>query len=334
MSFGEFFSKFNIREECNKFSTPLWQCPQFLFVIMGFLIIVSVLLSFALGERYISNPEVTILFILTLTGVLLVIAFTITKSFERLGEASRLKSEFISIVSHQLRSPLTNLKWGLDFLVNEGASRNTKEAGYFAILKDNLDRMHELVNDLLTVSRAEQGTLPFQEEEFELEDIVKHVLVEFQSVTQASRIAIKVERQDVPKLHTDSSLVHHVLSNLVDNAIRYAWTKVEPTKGSKKEESRIVIRYLQEGQNVKVEVEDNGAGIPAGDQKYIFQKFFRSNNAMKLQTEGSGLGLYIVKSLLERAGGQVGFTSAESTGSTFWFTIPIRATVRQEKTKK
>jgi signal transduction histidine kinase len=322
MTFKEFILQFNLGGECKKYGTPLWQCPQFLFLVMGVLIIFSVIFSFFLGERYIRDPQITLMFILTLTGVLLAMAFIITRSFEQLAEANRLKTEFISIVSHQLRSPLTNLKWGIDFLITETKSEQTKqEAGYFQILKENVGRMHEMVNDLLTVSRAEQGTLPFLEKEFSFADLVKSVLLEYHSSVVASNIEIKTEGENIPKIWSDPSLVRHVLSNLVDNAIRYAW---RDGGAQKKNKSRIAVRYFKTGEKIRCEVEDNGVGIPGADQKYIFTKFFRSGNAVRHQTEGSGLGLYIVRSLLERAGGQIGFESEENKGSTFWFSLPVK----------
>ena len=331
MTIYEFVLHLNVGEECRKYGTPLRQCPQFLFLMMGLVIMTSVVASFAIGRQYIDDPQVTALVILALTGVLLSIAFIITRSFEQLAEANRLKTEFISIVSHQLRSPLTNLKWGLDFLIGEGAARNQQEESYFHILKENISRMHELVNDLLTVSRVEQGTFPFQEKEFDLEEVIKQVLVEYQSAAQASNIEIKVEDARIPKLYNDPSLVRHVVGNLVDNAIRYAWKDGDSVPKDGRRKNRLVIRYRPEGQFVRVEVEDNGVGIPLHDQKFIFQKFFRSTNAVRRQTEGSGLGLFIVKSLLESTGGEIGFQSVENKGSTFWFTLPFRAKPHKQK---
>lgn len=325
MTSREFFARLNVVQECRKYGTPLSQCPQFLFVLMGIVIVVSLTFSFLLGRRYIDDPRVTVLVLSAVTGILLSITFIITRSFEQLAETGRLKTEFINIVSHQLRSPLSNLKWGLDFLMSEGAARNEEEAGYFQLLKENIGRMHELVNDLLTVARVEQGTFPFQEREFDFGDIVKEAVEGFRSLTRASNIEVVVEKEQVPLLRSDPSLVRHVLENLLDNAARYAWKGAENASAlAQRRKNRIVVRYRSQENRLRAEVEDNGVGIPSEDQKYIFQKFFRSSNAVRRQTEGSGLGLFIAKSLLEKAGGEIGFQSEENKGSTFWFTLPYR----------
>ncbi len=313
---------FDIFGECRKYNIPLWQCPQFLFLMMGSLIIISSLFSYVLGTKYIEDPQITTLFILFLTGILLAITFVITRSFERLAEANRLKSEFISIVSHQLRSPLTNVKWGLDFLREEGGKRTEQEGEYFDIIRENTRRMEELVEDLLTVSRIQQGSLPFQKKEFSFEELLRTVLSEFQSFINASNIEVKIEGEKMAQIVTDPSLVRHIVANLLDNAIRYAWQESSQDSRERKENRKILVRYRQLDDLLQVEVQDNGIGIPQEDQRFIFQKFFRSSNAVRRQTQGSGLGLYIVKSLLEKMGGTIGFASEENKGSTFWFTIP------------
>jgi signal transduction histidine kinase len=329
------FAKFNLMTECRKMGIPLWQCPQFLFLIMGALIAMSVTSSLALGRRYIDDPIITLVFIFILTAVLFLISFTITRSFERLAEASRMKSEFINIVSHQLRSPLTSLRWGLNFLVGEyGQKASEKEAGYFQLLKENVQRMVEMVNDLLTVSRADDGRIPFQETEFQFEDVVKDVVLELHASAVAAGVTVVRKGAKVPRLKNDRSLVHHVLANLVDNAIRYAWRAHGIEKQQRARKGNITIRYFNVGTQIRCEVEDNGVGIPVRDQKYIFQKFFRSSNAVRHQTTGTGLGLYIVQALLKRMGGSVGFESEENKGSTFWFTLPIEQHMTVTKHEK
>ena len=130
-----------------------------------------------IGQRYIEDPLLIVLLILFITVVLFVIATIITRSFERLAEASRIKSEFVSIVSHQLRSPLSNLKWVIEFLMSNRSSLDfEKLTEYFKILKENNDRMTNLISDLLIVSRIEQDQIFFREEPVCLVSLIQEII--------------------------------------------------------------------------------------------------------------------------------------------------------------
>ena len=305
----------NIIKQCRKYSLSVWQCPQFLFLIMGIIIIVSSLLTYAIGNRYIEDPLLVALIVIAISIVLLIIATTITRNFEVLAETNRMKSEFVSIVSHQLRSPLSNLKWVIEILMSgKVCPVAEKQTEYFRILKENSKRMDELVSDLLTVSRIEQGRLPLQKEKTSFKDLVEKIIKETEILAKASNVEVEFNPVDsLPEIVFDPSQVKLVVTNLLENAIRYAKAKGNVKIGLKKKNSKLYF-----------EVKDNGVGIPEKDQKYIFQRFFRSENAKKRQTEGSGLGLYIAKSIVEKSGGKIGFSSRENKGSTFWFTLPIK----------
>jgi len=174
--------------------------------------------------------------------------------------------------------------------------------------------MGELVQDLLIVSRIETKTLPFKRGEFSLSELILELISEFMPLATASNIKIGFNPQkNLPKAWADSFQVRLVIENLLDNAVRYI-----------KDKGVVDMNLEQRGKMLYFEIKDNGVGIPKGDQKYIFQKFFRSENIMKYQTQGSGLGLYIAKSIIEKLGGKIGFESREGTGSTFWFTLPIK----------
>jgi len=282
---------------------------------MGIIIIGSTLTAYAIGTRYIEEPELVALIILLITAILFIIAVIITRSFERLAEASRMKSEFISVVSHQLRSPLSNLRWAIELLMSGRLGKiEEKQTEYFRILKENSGRMGELVSDLLIVSRIETATLPQKRKEISLEDLIKKLISEFKPFAQASNVEIEFKSEEnLPKILADPSQIRLVVENLLDNAVRYI-----------KDRGKVKMLLSRRGQNLYFEIEDNGVGIPKEDQKYIFQKFFRSENILRYQTQGSGLGLYISKAIIERSGGKIGFKSQEGVGSTFWFTLPIK----------
>ena len=112
-------NQLDIISQCRQYGLPLWQCPQFLFIVLGIVIIVATLASYLIGARFINEPELVALIVLIVTAFLFVISFIITKSFEKLAQVSRMKSEFINIVSHQLRSPLTNIKWTFEVLTSK-----------------------------------------------------------------------------------------------------------------------------------------------------------------------------------------------------------------------
>ena len=315
VAFRKIFNQLNISAECRRYGLSLWQCPSFLFLVMGIVIISSALIAYALGARYIENPETVALIVLSLTTILFIVDFTITRSFERLAEANRMKSEFINIVSHQLRSPLSNLKWTIDLLLSGRLGKiEEKQTEYFKILKENSARMGDLISDLLIVSRIETATLLIRKEEFSLVDLVKELILEFEPFAKASNIEMRFEQEpNLPKIIADPDQIRQVTENLLDNAIRYS-----------RVQGRVTIKLAEKNKNLYCEIKDSGVGIPKEDQKYIFQKFFRSKNVLRRQTQGSGLGLYIAKSIIEKSGGKVGFKSEEGKGSTFWFTLPIK----------
>lgn len=315
MNFKNILFQLNIIAQCQKYKLSLWQCPQFLFLIMGIIIISTAIGIYLIGNRYITEPESVALLVLVISAILFIITNIIIQSFERLAEVSRMKSEFIDIVSHQIRSPLTNLKWTIEILMSGDLGRiEKKQIEYFKALKENTIRMEDLVSDLLIVSRIEGAKLPLKKEEISLEDLIRKLISEFEIFAQASNVKIEFNSQkNLPKIFTDPSQIKLVTENLLDNAIKYI-----------KNKGKVEINLQKKDKVIFFEIQDNGVGIPEKDKKYIFQKFFRSGNILEHQTNGSGLGLFIVKSIVKRLKGKVWFKSKEGKGTTFYFTLPIK----------
>lgn len=313
-SIKKIFDQLNIVAQCKKYNVSLWQCPQFLFMVMGSVVIISALLAYLTGTRYIQDPLLVSLITLILTGILFVVSVIVTRSFERLAEANQMKSQFISIATHQLRSPLSNLRWAIELLVSGKLTNEKKQAEYFSLLKENIKRMQNSISDLLIVSRIEAARLPIKEEKISLKELTESLISEYNSFARASNVEIALDVQkDLPKISSDPFQLNLVVDNLLDNAIRYTENK-----------GKIEISVVKKNKNIHFSIKDNGVGIPEEEQSFIFTKFFRSKKIAEHQTQGSGLGLYMSKAIIQRLKGKIGFKSKEGKGSTFWFSLPIR----------
>ena len=314
----------NIAGQCKKYNLPLRQCPQFLFLVMGSIIIATTIATYMVGIRFNDDPEAVALIVIVLAVLLLVISFVIVQSFDQLAETNRLKTEFVSIVSHQIRSPLTNLKWIVEILTSGILGKTEdKQTEYFKILKENLERMQKLVSELLTVSRIEATKFVLKKEEFSMENLVRDLISEFDPIAKSSNIKIEMNAAaNMPKVYSDPFQVLQAVENLLYNAVRYMGFP-DGSKDRGNGPGVVTVNLFSSGKYVFCEVKDNGIGIPKDDQRYIFQKFFRAENVRRYQTSGSGLGLYITKNIIERSGGKMGFTSCEGKGTTFWFKLPV-----------
>ncbi len=319
MTLKSILRQLDILTECKQYNAPLWQCPSFLFVIMGLIIIGAMLATYYIGIHYMA-PEMLIMVLGITTIVLLVIGHTIVTSFDRIAQANRMKSEFVSIVSHQLRTPLSSLKWSLDLIRGKRLGEVTeKQKEYLDIINISNDRMIDLVNDLLNVTRIEEGKFAVKPETFSIESLIKEVIKELYPPAKKNDIIINLYKEkNLPLIYADPSRIRMAIENLIDNAIKYS---------SKDHKDKLVnISIRRENDDIKSSVEDNGMGIPAVLQKQVFGKFFRGDNLIKQKVEGTGLGLFIAKGIIKLSGGEIGFKSRENQGSIFWFTLPVAKT--------
>ncbi len=304
-------SQFNVIQNCRNYDIPLWQCPQFLFIIMGLVMIGAIMLSSFIGTKYLMGPEIIVLTTISITIFLFIIAFIIVQSFEKMAEANRMKTEFINIASHQLRTPLTNIKWGSDAIINENLNKD--QADSLKIIQINIERMAKLISGLLMVSRIEQKRLTRNDELFSLEEMARQIIAESKFHSDGRKINVNfVANDNLPKIMGDPFQIKTVFENLLNNALKHS-----------PENTTINVSLARKGKSALLEISDNGIGIPEEDHKYIFQKFFKAKNVMKTNTEGTGLGLFICKSIIKSMGGDINFKSAVGKGTTFWFTLPL-----------
>jgi len=239
----------------------------------------------------------------------LVTLFNITKQ----KELDIARAEFVSLASHQLRTPLVGMKWNAELLTHDPAYPLTGvHAERSARLFASIDRLGKLVDDFLSVSRFELGNLEAAPKPVALEAFISDLITEQQPAWQALHHTIELPTgQSALVVHTDPDLLHMILGNFLSNAVKYT-----PAGG--------LIRWgiTVEGDVLSITVADNGIGIPTAEQSRLFTKMFRASNAQRVRTEGTGLGLYIAKRAAAIVRGNISCASGEGVGSTFTLTLP------------
>jgi len=228
----------------------------------------------------------------------------------------KMKTEFITLATHQLRTPTAGIKWALRMLLDGAFGPLTKEQREIIekAYKKN-DKTILLMKDLLDVAKIEQGEMVSKMVLADIGDVVEEVIERYSEEARKKKISLefKKPKEEMPKVMIDVNKTKIAIDNLIENAVRYT-----PPGGEVK------ISLAKGEEEIEVRIQDTGIGIPKDQQDRIFNKFFRARNAMKTETEGTGLGLYMAKYIIEAQGGSIWFESEENKGSTFYFTIPIK----------
>lgn len=242
-------------------------------------------------------------------------------------EIERAQTEFVSIASHQLSAPLAAIRWNIEMLLNKDAGIiSEKQQVYLVDVLESNRRMIRLVNDLLNVSRLEEGRMRVDPQPVNLFDLVRDVFNEYERFRRSLGCSVDIvwdTKRPPPIANTDPILIRQVLNNLVVNAIQY----------SSPSHSKIIATIEKRSIDYKISLWDNGIGIPREAHKKIFSKFYRADNAQIKDAIGSGLGLYIAKMLVTLLGGKIAFRSHPKEGTVFFFTIPLSGSIRQKGEK-
>jgi len=227
----------------------------------------------------------------------------------------KLKSEFISLAAHQLRTPTSVAKWILNSMINGGAGKITGkqkemlEKAYF-----NNERMIAVIDDLLNVAKIEEGQFLGVFTKESPKDLIDNAAERYKDLIEKKKIDFKiiVSGEPLPKIEVDKENMILAIENLIENAVKYNLVG-----------GRVTIELNCDKMGLRVKIQDTGMGIPKYQEERVFSKFFRGDNAMRKGTSGTGLGLFIAKSIIEAHGGKIGFKSEENKGSIFWFTLPV-----------
>jgi len=229
----------------------------------------------------------------------------------------KLKSEFISLSAHQLFTPSVAIKWSLDAILKEKMGKlGDKQKEFLNKTYLSSEKMVALIDDLLNITKIEGGRFLGKLTQESMEDLVRKSIQSQEKLIKEKNIELNlfVPKEPLPKIEANREDIILALKNLINNAIKYN------SVGGK-----VTIELSRDKMEERVQIKDTGSGIPELQRSQVFSMFFRGDNAMKMGVSGTGLGLYLAKSIIEAHNGKIGFESEENKGSTFWFTLPIIA---------
>ncbi|WP_397412684.1 PAS domain S-box protein [Polaromonas sp.] len=239
--------------------------------------------------------------------------FTLGTDVTELKRIDRMKSEFVSTVSHELRTPLTSIRGSLG-LVSGGVAGVLPERAksLVEIAKNNCERLIRLINDILDSEKIESGKMQFELQSLEMLPLLRQTLADNEGFAAQHQVKLTLHAPRQPlKVQVDSDRLLQVMTNLLSNAIKFS-----PAQGT------VLVLLGRHAGRVRVEVSDNGPGIPEEFRQRIFQKFSQADSSDTRQKGGTGLGLAISKAIIERMSGSLGFTSKVDVGTTFFFELP------------
>ncbi|EKE11199.1 MAG: multi-sensor signal transduction histidine kinase [uncultured bacterium] len=303
----------NLKKQAENLGVSIWKTPSFLFIIVGLTNIFAMTATFIVSRQY-NEPEVIVVAEGLVVSIIFSIGNLIIQQIEEVTKLNKLKSEFVSVASHQLRTPLAAIRWETELLLSKlDKGLSDKQCKSINTINILATRMTRLVNDLLDVTKIDQGKLILRKERVDMAETVSEVVDVLLPLVRAKKMNIIVKKRNkILMALSDQEKIKLVIENLITNSIKYTKTR-----------GKIEISLSKNSGFVVFSIRDNGVGIPNSQQKEIFSKFFRSDNIVKYQTEGTGLGLYIAKSIVEQSGGRVWFQSREDVGSVFNFSLPV-----------
>lgn len=304
----------NLKKQARELGVKFWQTPSFLFILLGFVAVVIMTATFYVSKNY-DSPELLALAECSVVAIVLTVGNLVIRMVEQIIRLNKMKSDFVSVASHQLRTPLSAIRWETELLLSNFRKEVVSGKQRQSIENINIlsDKMTRLINDLLDVARIDQGRLIIKKMPINLVAVTKEAIADMSALIEGKKIElIFCDTKKIPLVFGDPDKLRMVVENLLGNSIKYT-----PNHG------KIELKISKKGNLAIFSIKDNGVGIPAEQHNRIFDKFFRSDNIVKYQTEGTGLGLYIAKNIIEQLNGKIWFDSAEGLGSIFSFSVPL-----------
>lgn len=300
------------KEKDKKFTT-FWKSPDFLFVMIGLINIVMMLVTYWWASSWVYDPREAVIFVAIEAVLILAIGNVFVESSKEAISANALKSQFIDIVAHQIRTPLSAIKWSLELIKQENKENfSDKQRKYFDQIGKANEEIIDLANNFIGLVDLESN-VEFKKDKINLTDLIEQRInnILFLAEIDGTKIEFKNE-SGLNYIKGDETKIAVIVDNLLDNAIKYGQAGRAIEVNLSKKNDCLIIR-----------VTNFGMGIAQDEKKSIFEKFYRSRMARKKSVQGNGLGLYISKVLAQKMGGDLFFESIPEVKTSFFLKLPI-----------
>lgn len=297
--------------QAREYGVPFWKLPDILLLAVAFLNIIIMIGTYWWISSGVDDPTLAIFPVALEAIIVLVVGNIIVETSKEIIDNQKLKKEFINIISHQMRTPLTVAKWSLE-LIKKETDEKKKDKLINRTIEAN-ERMMGIVNDFVHLARISDEIKEIKKEKFEISELIESIIRNDKFLSEIQNVEIKYENEE-GKIWVDADKIKAeiIFSNLIDNALKYS-----PSH------TKIAVILRKQKNDFVAEIKDHGIGISENDKKYIFTKFYRSDNARRSCSSGTGIGLYVCKIIAGKMGGNIWFKSKEGIGTSFFVSLPL-----------
>lgn len=297
----------DLKKESRELGVPIWKLPDVVLVMMALINIGIMIMTYFIASKYDNDPGKVIVLVAIEAAIVMIIGNVLSESAKQIVETNKLKKEFIQIISHQMRSPLTTMKWQLELLKKKASNFTEKQVVQLDKIYEENERLTNMIADILNMSRIDKRSEHLIYTDVALEDSVSDCINMLAGFARFKDIQIDFkEGKKGHKVFVDNEKMKIAIVNVLENAISYS-----------KKGKRIKVTIRPDGEFVALKIKDEGIGIKEGEQDVIFNKFYRGEGGKKAQPEGTGLGLFMSRKVAQQMGGDIELKSKVGKGSEF-----------------
>lgn len=304
-----FFKK--LREKSEEYGIPFWKLPEVLLISSAIVNVFVMIITYYWAGDLAEDPREAVFIVALEAIIILVISNMIVESANGIINNQKLKKEFIDIISHQIKSPLTNIRWSLEMLERKKNRGHEITDKYLHRVAESSEKIITLVNDFIHLSRMDEKSR-LEKKKINLAKLSQKLIENNSFFAQSRNVTVEFEQANEEFfVNANEENLQIALENLIDNAIKYC-----------PEGTSVKIFLERKEENVIFEISNKGIGISQEERPFMFNKFYRSDKAKLLFSNGTGLGLYISKNLLHKMNGDVWFESKPGEKTTFFVKLP------------